>query len=114
MFLYLIRYLTKYRSDGEGNGTILRELGEFIRPLKELMETTFDKHCETGFYTLKFHFLDYLVENLESFGNLETLGASPYERFNVHIKRAYRITSQRWVSGMLELVEVIDATRGEG
>lgn len=50
------------------------------------------------------------MEDPEGFGSLESLDASPFERFNVYIKPAFRNTSQNQASGMLETVCVMDAT----
>lgn len=36
-----------------------------VQKFKELVKETFDAHCDTGLYTLKFHFLDHFVEDLD-------------------------------------------------
>lgn len=90
MYSDLIRCLTEYWIDEESNGTRLMELGARIRHLKELRKSTFERHCETVLYTLMFHLLDHVVEDVERFGNLKTLNALPVESFSVYIKLAYR------------------------
>lgn len=63
---------------------------------------------------LKFHLLDHLAEVLEKFEKLEMLDLSPFERYNVNVDRAFRSTSQRHTSEMLEVVEGMDVTKEKG
>lgn len=64
----MTRCVPEHISTGENSGTHLRELGENIKHLKEVMKAAFDRNSEIGFYTLRFHLLA-----LSTFGNLETL-----------------------------------------
>lgn len=47
------------------------------------------------------------------FGNLNMLKGSPFKIFDVQIKWAYRIIPQSQTSGMMQIVEGMDATRHE-
>lgn len=49
----------------------MRNLGESIGHLNEVMNATFDIQYETALYTLTFPSLRRLVENLDRFGNLD-------------------------------------------
>lgn len=71
-------------------------------------ESHIGKHCETAFYTLTFSHLAHVFNDLEQFGYLQVLDASPFEMFSVLIKEAYKTTSQRQSSGMVETVVVTD------
>lgn len=55
-----------------------------------MMKATSDRPLEAGLYMLKFHLLDDLRQDVERFGNMEILDASLFQRFNVHIKPAFR------------------------
>lgn len=68
--------------------------------LKVLVEETFDAHCEARLYTLKFHFLYYVVENLDGFGSSELLNSFGFELFETHMKLVCRSTSQRQGSAL--------------
>lgn len=54
-----------------------------------------------------------MFDNLERFEFLELLNASPLERFNVYMKRAYRTKCQRQSSGMMETVGVMNTKTKE-
>lgn len=53
------------------------------------MKDTFDEHCESGLYSLKFHLFHHVGEDVEQFGSLEMLDYLLFDSFSVHIKRAY-------------------------
>lgn len=93
----------KIRSEEE-----LVKLEERVKEFKRELVERFDDHCESGLYTLKFHLLDHMVEDIRKFGTLSVLDGSPFEHFNVHIKQAYRKTSQRRSTRMMETVGVIE------
>lgn len=61
----LVRFLTNFRIDGEINRTFLRESSESVKHFKEEMKEMFDRHYETGLYTLKFYLLDHIMKGLE-------------------------------------------------
>lgn len=71
------------------------------------------RNFATLLYMFKFYLLGHLVEDVESFENLETLDVSLLQKFNKHIKRVRRNTSQQWVLGMLGSGEVMGAAREE-
>lgn len=48
-----------------------------------------------------------MKENVEKFGSLNILSASPFEQNDVHIKNAYLSVSQRQESGMEESVKFL-------
>lgn len=52
-------------------------------------------HCTYPLVTVKFHAPDHLAEDVELFSLLDLLHASPFEYFNVHIKRACPNGSRR-------------------
>lgn len=79
-----------------------------VQKLKAFVKKTFDAHCEVGLYTLKLHFLDHVVDDLERFGSMKLLNSSSFEIVNVHIKLAYRSTSQRQSSRLQETVRVCE------
>lgn len=79
-----------------------------------MLNEALDRYCDTGSYTSKVDLIDHLVQDLTKVSNLEILDASPFEKLDVHIKRAYRTTSQPQGSGTLGLIEVMEATRRQG
>lgn len=81
--------------------------------MKRLLKAKLDETCETGMYTLKFHLQDLVVDELEKFGYLEFLDASPFERIIVYIKRANRTTCQQRGLGMVEIVNDMNTMREE-
>lgn len=85
-----------------------------IQRFKPFGKEMLGEHCETGFYTLKFHLLDHVIVDLERLGFLDVLDTSPFERFNVYIKRACRTPSQRLSSGMEEAIRALNLRREEG
>lgn len=50
------------------------------------------KHCDRGVITLKCHLLDHLLDDLERFGTVLVLSASPYAHFNLTVKQSYAST----------------------
>lgn len=44
---------------------------------QELVKAIFDEHFKSLLYSLTFHLLEYVMENIESFGSLEML-AGPF------------------------------------
>lgn len=70
-----------------------------IDGLKKLLSEVCAAHCESGLNTLKFHFLDHLVEFLEIFCTLQLLDTSGFELYNVNVKLGHRSTSERHFSG---------------
>lgn len=56
--------------------------------------------CTSIVYTMNFHFLDHLVEDLKRFGDVSVLDASLYKQFRVHKKTAYQESSRRKAARM--------------
>lgn len=83
-------------------------VAENITSMKKMIVSQYGPHSTTGLYTLKFHLLDHLPEDISRFGSLSMLDASPYEHFNTVIKNAYRQTSQRLVTRMDEMINVLE------
>lgn len=83
-------------------------LKQKIDSLKECTIQLFKDHCDHGLFTLKFHLLSHLVNDLERFSSLDFLSASPYEQFNRLIKQSYWNTSRRYDTVMDETVSNLD------
>ena len=79
-------------------------LDSLIINFKTECKHVFSSNVENGLFTLKFHLLDHLVEDLRNFGSLDVLSASPYEYYNAVFKRHYRETSKRRATAMEETV----------
>lgn len=91
----LISSLPRYNSVEATDDVRRGELSRHIKEFKRLPKAMLDKSCETGLYTPECHLLNHLVNHLNQFECLQISYASPFERFNVHIKRAYKTTCQR-------------------
>lgn len=63
--------------------------------------------CTSGVYTLKFHFLDRVMNDDRKVQDMSVLGSSGYEQFQVHMKRAYRASSKRVATRMKATVMLI-------
>lgn len=66
-----------------------------MKELKERSVCGFKDHCETGFFTMKFHRLDDICKDVHMFRSVRFLNVSTYERFNVIPKRSFRGTTMR-------------------
>lgn len=64
----LIECLTDYRGEGKSRGSHLSALSEHTEQLKEVVNATFDRYCDTGLHALKFYLLHHLEEDLERLG----------------------------------------------
>lgn len=53
-------------------------------------------HCSPGLLTMKIHFLNHVVNNLERLESLVVMNAGPSEQFNVLMRTSYGVTS-RWL-----------------
>jgi len=85
----------------------LQDFEKKIYNFKKTVMQFYGKYCEKGLFTLKFHLLDHMVEDMRKFGTLSVLDASAYEHFNTDIKAAVRRTSQRSQYRMDETVAVL-------
>lgn len=61
---------------------------------------------------MRSHFLYYAVEDMKSSIKLFVQTASVFERFNAHVQRVYRESSSRGVTGMQEIVLVMERYQG--
>lgn len=86
---------------------IISEFKKKVQYFKVLTIKTFQDFCVSGLFTLKFHLLDHMVEDMERFGSLQVLDASAFEHYNTDIKAAIRRTSQRKSSCMEEAVSIL-------
>lgn len=82
-----------------------------VTELKRLVSETVQDHCGIGLFTLKLHLPYHLTGNPRRFGIMEMLDPSPFERYDVHVKRVYRHTSQRRFSSMAEMVRLINQNK---
>lgn len=55
---------------------------------------TFDGHCDSDLYSLKYHLLHHVVEGIQRFNILPVLKSNLDEQFNMPIKQSYRRTLQ--------------------
>lgn len=78
---------------------------------KAVVKQIFYMHHETGLYTLKFHLLEHVVEDLDRFWTLEFSNSSTFEPFN--ITQAYWPTSKRRGSALEKLLRALDARKLE-
>lgn len=78
--------------------TLCREVVMLIQMVVDI----FSPVCTPGQLTLTFHFLNYLIKDVLSFGSLFALDASPYKRYITVFKAANRHESKRLASRMYE------------
>lgn len=71
-----------------------------ITEVKERTVSLIENHCETGFFTMKFHPSDHLYEDFDTFGSVRFLDAPVQKYSNVFPKRAYRRKSMTRSSTM--------------
>lgn len=90
----LFKLFTEIENDGISY-IELRKIEALVRRLKKECKRLFDPYVKKGLYTLKFHLLDHLVEDLGKYGSLDYLNGGPYEYFNAVVKQHYRDTSKR-------------------
>lgn len=57
-----------------------RELQLQVMKFKKLWVKTINKHCRSGLSTLKFFFLDHVVEHLYVLGTMSVCSASTLEK----------------------------------
>ena len=86
----------------------LSTLRNMVRNLKEKASSFFSNYVEKGLYTLKFHLLDHLAEDVEKHSSLAYLDAGPYEHYNAVVKQFYRKTSRRHDTALEETVRRMD------
>ena len=82
----------------------LSTLRDRIRMLKIDMASFYKRFTQTGLFTLKFHLLDHLAEDLSKYCSLAYLDSSPFEQYNAVIKMHYRKTSRRHATAFQETI----------
>lgn len=98
-------------SDNDSMGWCTKDLQSMrtkVLEFKAKVWNLFRPHCKPGLNTLKFHLLDHLVDDLERFGTIRVLSASPYENFNLIVKQAYSGTSKRLQTRARDTVQVLE------
>lgn len=70
--------LTGYKSSKMTDNVGIGELTQNMKEFKPVLKSTLDKNCEPGLYSLKFHRLDRVVDDLGQFGFLDFEDASPF------------------------------------
>ena len=82
----------------------LKELGNIIRDFKDCAREIYGAFQSSGMGTLKFHFLDHVVSDIERIGSPESMSASFFESAHSEVKQHYRATSRRKNTVMEETV----------
>lgn len=67
----------------EDRGSLARTVKESKRMLAQI----FDKHCDLGMNTVKYHLHEHVMENIRRFGALYALRCSPFGHWSEHIKQ---------------------------
>lgn len=65
----------------------MRKLGSVrskISKSKTVVERTSEPHCSSELFTMKFHLLNHVAENLEILGILSFTSVAPFDHANVH------------------------------
>lgn len=99
---------TKPERKLHGNENVVTS--ETIRRLKMVAKNLFEDLEDFNLFTLKFHMLDHIAEDVSRFGALNFVDASPFEHFNYVIKKFIRMTSMRRGSTLGEAVKVINSS----
>ena len=71
------------------------------------MASFYKRFTQTGLFTLKFHLLDHLPEDLSKYCSLAYLDSSPFEQYNAIIKMHYRKTSKRHATAFQKTIDRI-------
>lgn len=87
---------------------MLTSITDKVAELNRLVVNIYQDHCSSRIFILMFHVLNKQTEDLGTFKNSKMLDASPFERFNVHVKQIYRHTQQRLSSSTDEVVKVME------
>jgi len=87
------------------------DISTIIKVFKSTASNLFGTLEDLNLFTLKFHNLDHIAEDVARFGDLSLLDASPYEHFNFTLKQFIRMTSMRKQTTISEAVAVINATK---
>ncbi len=88
---------------------ISSNLQSLIKTFKSKCVNLFSPFVDKGLFSLKFHLLDHLMEDLRKYGNLDFLDAGPYENYNFVIKEFYRMTSKRKKTAFSEVIQKMNS-----
>lgn len=67
----------------------LEKLRRDFRAFKHMVVNMFSSVFSSRLFTLKFHLLDHLVEDISRSGGISAMDASPYKQFNTTMKSHY-------------------------
>lgn len=67
----------------------LEEMRFYVYNFEKEVQKLFGARSEGGLNTLKFHLRDHLIDDVNRFGTVLVLSASPYEHFNLIVEQAY-------------------------
>lgn len=70
----------------------------------------FAMNCDYGLYTLQYHLLDRIVEDIRRLGSVTVLDSSPHEHLNMHIKQGNNRILQRKCTRLVETEYVMERT----
>lgn len=73
------------------DGGVMKITSE-IEQFRRIVERVFASHYPFGLYTLQFHLLDHLVEDLEKFASISFTDPRPFEHFNILIEQFFKTT----------------------
>lgn len=74
------------------------------------MKNTFREQEDKNLFTQKFCMLNYALEDVSRYGNLNLVDTTAYEHFNVIIKKYIRMTSMREESTFEETAKIINSS----
>ena len=86
------------------NDDSIRAISKRIASFKKECVKCFSPYVSNGLFTLKFHLLDHLTDDLKRYGSLSFLSAGPYEYFNTIVEKHYRTTSKRTSTALSETI----------
>ena len=112
MTLYsdLLAQLYRRGMDPGHTESSLKNTARKIKEFKKCARALYASFQSSRMGTLKFHFLDHVVPDIERMGSLESMCASFYESAHSEVKQHYRGTSRRKNTAMEETVRRL----GEG
>lgn len=71
-----------------GKHATAKVVESFMPEFKRMVVTMSLEHCGKGLSTLKFHLLDRMAEEIKRLVILKFLDASPFEYFNLTVKKS--------------------------
>ena len=108
LYSELLRHLSSVVYNKGLTKSRLQTLRTLVQSLKKNSNDFFSRFVEKGLYTLKFHLLDHLPEDIEKYASLSFTDASPFEQYNAVLKQFYRQTSKRIGTALDETVKRMD------